>query len=184
MGDHDDAAKNHQEDPPKYKITGGRIGALGHASLLATGAPKMTQNRVLFICVHNSGRSQMAEAFLKEISQNSIKVESAGLEPMPVKPLVVKVMQEIGIDLSRATSDDVFEFFKEGRLYDYVVTVCDDSNDARCPVFPGITQRLHWPFPDPEGLSGTDEEKTTVLRTIRDDIRAKIESWYHENFQS
>jgi arsenate reductase len=139
----------------------------------------MNQKRVLFICVHNSGRSQMAEAFLRHISKDSIRVESAGLEPRPVNPLVVTVMREIGIDLTEAKSNDVFEFFKQGRLFDYVVTVCDETNDAKCPVFPGITQRLHWPFPDPEGLTGNDQEKLAVLRKIRDEIKAQVEIWYN-----
>jgi arsenate reductase len=142
------------------------------------GYSKMSQRRVLFICVHNSGRSQMAEAFLRHISKDSIRVESAGLEPRPVNPLVVTVMQEIGIDISGAVSNDVFEFFKQGRLFDYVVTVCDETNDAKCPVFPGITQRLHWPFPDPEGLTGTEQEKLVALRKIRDQIKAQVEIWY------
>jgi len=138
----------------------------------------MNQKRVLFICVHNSGRSQMAEAFLRHISKDSIRVESAGLEPRPVNPLVVTVMQEIGIDISEAVSNDVFEFFKQGRLFDYVVTVCDETNDVKCPVFPGITQRLHWPFEDPEGLPGTEEEKIAALRAIRDQIKHQVETWF------
>ena len=138
----------------------------------------MNQKRVLFICVHNSGRSQMAEAFLRHISKDSIRVESAGLEPRPVNPLVVTVMREIGIDLTDAKSNDVIEFFKQGRLYDYVVTVCDETNDAKCPVFPGITQRLHWPFEDPEGLSGTEEKKLAALRAIRDEIKHQVEAWF------
>ena len=138
----------------------------------------MNQKRVLFICVHNSGRSQMAEAFLRHISKDSIRVESAGLEPRPVNPLVVTVMREIGIDLTDAKSNDVFEFFKQGRLYDYVVTVCDETNDTKCPVFPTIMQRLHWPFEDPEGLSGTEEEKLAALRAIRDQIKHQVETWF------
>ena len=138
----------------------------------------MNQKRVLFICVHNSGRSQMAEAFLRHISKDSIRVESAGLEPRPVNPLVVTVMREIGIDLTDAKSNDVIEYFKQGRLYDYVVTVCDETNDAKCPVFPGITQRLHWPFEDPEGLSGTEEKKLAALRAIRDEIKHQVETWF------
>lgn len=143
----------------------------------------MNQKRVLFICVHNSGRSQMAEAFLRHISKDSVRVESAGLEPRPVNPLVVTVMREIGIDLTDAKSNDVFEFFKQGHLYDYVVTVCDDTNDAKCPMFPGITQRLHWPFPDPEGLSGTHDEKLTALRRIRDNIRESVTEWFQDTFK-
>jgi arsenate reductase len=133
--------------------------------------------RVLFICGHNSGRSQIAEAFLKDMAGDRIDVESAGLEPKPVNPLVVKVMQEIGYDLSGARSDSVFEFFKEGRLYDYVITVCDETAVGQCPVFPGITKRFHWPFKDPEELSGTHEEKLNDLRGIRDQIRQKVNDW-------
>ncbi|MGD8294416.1 MAG: arsenate reductase ArsC, partial [Desulfobacterales bacterium] len=110
----------------------------------------MDKFRVLFICGHNSGRSQMAEAFLNDIAGDQMDVESAGLDPKPVNPLVIDVMQEIGFDLSKARSDSVFEFFKEGRLYDYVITVCDETAAGKCPVFPGITKRFHWPFRDPE----------------------------------
>lgn len=137
----------------------------------------MNKIRVLFICGHNSGRSQMAEAFLKDLAGQKIKVESAGLEPKPINPLVVEVMQELGYDLSQAKSDSVFDFFKEGRLYDYVITVCDQTVAGQCPVFPGITRRLHWPFTDPEALTGPHEEKLAALRAIRDQIREKLTAW-------
>jgi len=137
----------------------------------------MNNTRVLFICGHNSGRSQLAEAFLRDLAGDKIHVESAGLEPKPVNPLVVEVMQELGYDLSQAKSDSVFDFFKEGRLYDYVITVCDQTAAGQCPVFPGITQRLHWPFTDPEALTGSQEEKLTALRVIRDQIREKLTGW-------
>jgi arsenate reductase len=137
----------------------------------------MDNIRVLFICGHNSGRSQIAEAFLKDIAGDRFHVESAGLEPRPVNPLVVEVMQEIGFDLSKAKSDSVFEFFKQGRLYDYVITVCNETAAGQCPVFPGITKRFHWPFKDPEELTGTHEEKLEALRGIRDQIREKVSDW-------
>jgi len=137
----------------------------------------MDKIRVLFICGHNSGRSQMAEAFLGKIAGHKMHIESAGLEPKPINPLVVEVMQEIGYDLSRAKSDSVFDFFKEGRLYDYVITVCDETASGQCPVFPGITKRLHWPFKDPEELTGTHAEKLDDLRKIRDQIQEKIADW-------
>jgi arsenate reductase len=137
----------------------------------------MNKIRVLFICGQNSGRSQMAEAFLKDLAGDKIHVESAGLKPKPINPLVVEVMQEVGYDLSRAKSDSVFDFFKEGRLYDHVITVCDETAAGQCPVFPGITKRLHWPFQDPEELSGTHEEKLNDLRKIRDQIREKVIDW-------
>ena len=108
------------------------------------------------------------------------QVESAGLEPKPINPLVISVMAEIGFDLSYNQSDSVFEFYKQGRLYDYVITVCDDAEEARCPVFPGVTSRLHWPFPDPEKLTGTDEQKLADLRKIRDRIKKKLEDWLEE----
>jgi len=138
----------------------------------------MDKKTVLFICGHNSGRSQMAEAFLDDIAGDQIHVESAGLAPKPVNPLVVEVMEEIGFDLSKAKSDSVFEFFKEGRLYDYVITVCDETAAGQCPVFPGITKRLHWPFMDPEALTGNHEEKLEDLRGIRDQIREKVIDWF------
>jgi arsenate reductase len=137
----------------------------------------MDNIRVLFICGHNSGRSQMAEAFLNDIAGDRIHVESAGLEPKPVNSLVVEVMQEIGFDLSKAKSDSVFDFFKEGRLYDYVITVCDETAAGQCPVFPGITKRFHWPFMDPEALTGNHEEKLAALRKIREQIRQKVSDW-------
>jgi arsenate reductase len=137
----------------------------------------MTKARVLFICGHNSGRSQMAEAFLKDMAGDRIDVESAGLEPKTVNPLVIEVMQEIGFDLSQAKSDSVFDFFKEGRLYDYVITVCDETAAGQCPVFPGITKRFHWPFKDPEALTGIHEEKLIALREIRNQIKEKLTSW-------
>jgi arsenate reductase len=137
----------------------------------------MIDKKVLFICGHNSGRSQMAEAFLRTIGGDRILVHSAGLEPKPINPLVVEVMQELGYDLSQAKSDSVFDFFKEGRLYDYVITVCDETVAGQCPVFPGITKRHHWAFQDPEDLTGTHAEKLDSLRKIRDQIREKVTDW-------
>ena len=137
----------------------------------------MDKLRILFICGHNSGRSQMAEAFLKKFSGDKMQIDSAGLEPRPVNPLVVEVMQEIGYDLSRARSDSVFEFFKEGRLYDYVITVCDETAAGQCPVFPGIAKRFHLPFKDPEDVTGTHDEKLADLRKIRDQIQEKVAQW-------
>ena len=130
--------------------------------------------RVLFICIHNSGRSQMAETFVKAIGGERFEVESAGFEPRPIDPYVIEVMKEVGYDLSDNTSDSVMQFFKEGRLYDYVITVCDESVENECPLFPGIARRLHWPFPDPKKVSGTDAEKLQKVRSIRNDIKRQI----------
>jgi len=116
--------------------------------------------RVLFICTHNSGRSQMAEAYLKANGGDAFEVESAGLEPAAaVHPLVVEVMREEGFDLSGNKPQSAFELYRAGRLYDYVITVCEASTDARCPVFPGIARRWNWPFPDPAAATCTQEEK-------------------------
>jgi arsenate reductase (thioredoxin) len=133
--------------------------------------------RVLFICIHNSGRSQMAETFLKTMGGGRFEAESAGLEPRPINPYVIKVMEEIGYDLSGNTSDRVMQFFKEGRLYDYVITVCNESVENQCPIFPGIARRLYWPFPDPQKATGTEDEKLENIRSIRDQIREHIKSW-------
>jgi arsenate reductase len=140
----------------------------------------MEKIRVLFLCRHNSGRSQMAEAFLNEFGGRKIYAESAGLEPKEINPLVIEVMKEVGFDISTKQADSVFEYFKEGRLYNHVITLCGNSGFEQCPVFPGVTQRLHWPFPDPEKLTGTSAEKLVSLRQIRDQIKQKIEEWIAE----
>ena len=135
------------------------------------------KKRVLVICGHNSARSQMAETFIRELGDDRFEVESAGLEPTEINPLVVEVMGEIGHDLSQKGTQSVFGLFKAGRLFDHVITVCDAASDARCPIFPGVTQRLHWPFSDPEELTGSHGEKLDRLRSIRDDIRDKVDTW-------
>jgi arsenate reductase (thioredoxin) len=135
------------------------------------------KTRVLFICVHNSGRSQMAEAFLRAYGGDKFDVQSAGLAPRNIHPLVIRVMKEINMDISQNTSDSVFDFYRQGRLYDYVITVCNESIENLCPVFPGITHRLHWAFPDPSRVTGTDEEKLAKIRKIRDDIHSRIMTW-------
>jgi arsenate reductase len=135
---------------------------------------------VLFICIHNSARSQMAEAWLNHICGESFSAESAGLEPGTLNPLVVEAMREIGIDLSQKKTQAVFDVFKSGKLFAYVVTVCDETSAEKCPIFPGVTKRLHWGFADPSALTGTTEEKMAGVRKIRDEIRRKIEEWCAE----
>ena len=119
----------------------------------------------------------MAEAFLNDLAASKIFAESAGLEPKPINPLVIEVMAEIGHEVSWAKSDSVFDFFRQGKLYDYVITLCDATVGKQCPVFPGITQRLHWPFEDPEELIGSRDEKLADLRRIRDQIKDKLQTW-------
>jgi arsenate reductase len=137
----------------------------------------MEKISVLLLCRHNSGRSQMAEAFFNEFAGHEIHAESAGLEPKALNPLVIEVMQEAGYDITSKQANSVFTYFKEGRLYNYVITLCDNSGFEQCPVFPGVTQRLHWPFPDPEKLTGTHAEKLAALRETRDQIKEKIKKW-------
>ncbi len=138
------------------------------------------KKKVLFICVHNSARSQMAAAWLNEICGDYFEAESAGLEPGELNPLAVQVMDEVGIDISNNKTQAVFDVFKSGQFFPYVITVCDESEAAGCSIFPGVTNRLHWSFPDPSALVGTQEERLEGTRKIRDDIRRRIETWCDE----
>jgi arsenate reductase len=140
----------------------------------------MEKTRVLFVCVHNSARSQMAEAFLNSLAGDRFEAESAGLEPGVLNPRVVRVMKEVGIDISGKKTYSVFEFFKQERKYRYVITVCDESSGERCPVFPGKTIRLHWSFEDPSAFTGGEEEILEKTRGVRDRIRGRIQTFIVE----
>ena len=139
----------------------------------------MTQDktRVLFVCVHNSARSQMAEAFLKDIAGDRFEAVSAGLEPGPLNPLAIEVMKEAGIDISRNSAKSVFDIFRSGALFGFVIAVCDAETAQRCPIFPGITRTLVWSFPDPAAFQGTSEERLAQARVLRDAIRAKVQAF-------
>lgn len=141
------------------------------------------RDRVLFICQHNSARSQMAETFLNDFGGEWFEAESAGFEQAPINQNVVEVMKELDYDLSNNSSDDVFDFFKEGRRYQYTITVCDASLAERCPIFPGLAVkgRLHWGFTDPSGLEGDRDSVLARTREIRDEIRAKIVEFIDEH---
>jgi arsenate reductase (thioredoxin) len=132
--------------------------------------------KVLFVCTHNSARSQMAETLLRDLGGDRFEVESAGLEPHPVLPLAVEAMRQIGLDISAAKPKGVFEMFKAGRRFHYVIAVCDDAAE-RCPIFPAVVERIHWSFRDPASLTGTDAERAIGTASIRDEIRAAIERW-------
>ena len=138
------------------------------------------KKKVLFICVQNSARSQMAEAFLNLICPDYFEAHSAGLEPGVLNPLAVEAMRELGVDISGKKTQSVFDVFKRGQFFPYVITVCDETSAERCPIFPGVTQRLHWSFPDPAALCGTHDERLEGVRKIRDQIRARIEAWCDE----
>ena len=137
----------------------------------------MTKEKVLFVCIHNSARSQMAEEILRQLGGERFDVESAGLEPGKINPLVGEVLKEIGVDISGKITQSVFDLFKKGRIYSYVITVCDEASSERCPIFPGINKRLHWSFTDPSRFEGTWEEKIAKTRAVREEIKRKIESW-------
>ncbi len=135
---------------------------------------------VLFVCIHNSARSQMAEAFLTQTCGDQLMAYSAGLEPGKLNPLVVEVMREVGIDISGNQTKAVFDMVKSGKPFAWVITVCDEASAERCPIFPGITQRLHWGFEDPSSFQGTHEDRLAKTREVRDAIKARVEQWCAE----
>ncbi len=138
----------------------------------------MGKTRVLFLCVGNSCRSQIAEAFLRKYAGDQFEVYSGGLEPKPINPLTIRVMDEIGVDISGQYSKPLAQFM--GKVhFGYLITVCSDSED-KCPVFPGMGTRLHWPFEDPAAFIGTEEEKLAKFREIRDQIEEKVVAWLIE----
>ncbi len=130
--------------------------------------------KVLFVCLHNSARSQMAMTYLNALGAGAFHAESAGLEPGTLNPLVVDVMAEDGHDISGNPVNSVFDFFKQGRTYDLVVKVCDQSQGQKCPIFPGTRMSLNWDFPDPSAFTGTREEKLQKTRAVRDQIKRRI----------
>ena len=137
----------------------------------------MGKLRVLFVCVHNSARSQMAEAFLNDLAGDEFEAESAGMEPGVINPVVIEVMKEIGYDLSKNQTKGVYDFFKQGKSYHYVISVCDEANAQRCPTFPGLTKRISWSFEDPASFTGRIEEKKEKTRLVRDKIKSEVESF-------
>ena len=133
--------------------------------------------RVLFVCIHNSARSQMAEALLNRDGGGLFVAESAGLQPGALNPVVVEVLRERGIEIADKRPRSVEEVLRSGAHYDYVITVCDEASAAVCPDFPGGTERLHWSFPDPSALNGTREERLAGTRPICDQIEQHIARW-------
>ena len=131
----------------------------------------MARVRVLFLCTHNSARSQMAEALLRARSEGSIDVESAGTVATLVRPLALQVLSELRIDASAQTSKTLERFIDEP--FDYVVTVCDAANDA-CPTFPNAGAREHWSLPDPSKSTGSEEEQRAVYREVRDELEIRV----------
>lgn len=137
--------------------------------------------KVLFLCVHNSARSQMAEAFLNKWGGGRFEAETAGLEPGVLNPFVVRAMAEIGIDISRNTTKSVFDLFLQEKIYQIVVTVCSKEAAERCPAFPGLAERHHWPFDDPSSFRGSEEEIMSRVRIVRDRIEAAVKEFVHDH---
>lgn len=138
---------------------------------------KPSKIRVLFVCVHNSARSQMAEAFLNILAGDRFEASSAGLEPGTLNPLAVEAMKEVGIDISKNAVKSVFDIFRSGALFGFVIAVCDAETAQRCPIFPGITRTLVWSFPDPSAFRGTSEERLAQARVLRDAVRSKVQAF-------
>jgi arsenate reductase (thioredoxin) len=136
--------------------------------------------KVLFVCIHNSARSQMAEAFLKKYGGEDFEAESAGLEPGILNPNVVEVMKETGIDISNNGTQSVFDLFIEGRLYNAVITVCDEASSESCPIFPGPLKRIAWSFADPSSFTGSREEILEKTAQVRDEIEQKVIAFVKE----
>src|ERR1019366_3911800 len=135
----------------------------------------MDKKKILFLCVHNSARSQMAAAFLNRMCGDEFEAESAGTETPGVNPLAIEVMKEMGIDISGNKTRHVFDVFKSGKLFAYAITVCDEAAE-RCPIFPRA-KMLHWNFSDPSTFIGTYSERVNQTRAVRDAIAKKIEEW-------
>lgn len=132
------------------------------------------QIRVLFLCTHNSARSQMAEALLRQLGEGRFETYSAGTEATRVHPLAVRAMADVGIDISNARSKHLDEYI--GQDFDYVITVCDAANES-CPIFPGDPKRIHWPFQDPSGADGGEEDRYRVFERVRNEITLRLRTW-------
>jgi arsenate reductase len=181
---------NHELLRPQENVL--QLGALAQASGAQTmlalfrfylgsvsdGPATILTRRVLFVCAANSARSQMAEALLRKHAGARFEAYSAGIDPDEINPLTVRVLNEIGIDASGLWAKSV-ELFRGKMHFDYVITVCGNAEE-RCPVFPAVTARLHWPVDDPATASGSEEERLARFRAVRDEIEKRIRAWLQE----
>ena len=134
--------------------------------------------KVLFVCVHNAARSRMAEGLLRKLGGPGFEVASAGFEPRTVNPLVVEAMAQVDIPLSTTDRQpSVFELYRAGRHFHYVIGVCDEEAGQKCPIFPGVVKRLEWSFRDPSTFNGTHDEQLAQVIEVRDAIRDQIAAW-------
>jgi len=138
------------------------------------------KKKVLFICIHNSARSQMAEEFLRLLCGEKFEVESAGFEATEINSLVIEVMKEEGIDLTGKRTQSVFDLYRAGKFFGYVITVCDKAKEADCPIFPGTPRRIYWDLKNPEDFIGTEEEKMELVRELRDKIKTMVQQFIDE----
>jgi arsenate reductase len=129
---------------------------------------------ILFICEHNSARSQMAEAYMNELGWDLFRAESAGIEPGTLNPYVVRALKEDGIDISGKSTRSVFDVRKEGKIFSYVITVCSKEAADRCPAFPGSHKKIQWAFEDPSTFTGAEEDRMIRVRAVRDEIKEKV----------
>ena len=134
--------------------------------------------KILFLCTGNSARSQMAEAWLRKYADDYFEIYSAGLEPQGINPYTIRVMEEVGIDMSKHRSKSLAEYIHKME-FSYLITVCS-SADEKCPYFPGMGIRMHWPFEDPAVVKGSDSEKTAKFRQVRNQIKDRIIKWLNE----
>ncbi len=137
--------------------------------------------KVLVICVHNSARSQMGEEYIRKFGGDRFEVESAGLEPGTLNPYVVKVLAEDGIDISGKPTRDVFELYKAGKRYHYVITVCSKEAAEKCPIFPGVHEKMYLPFPDPSTFRGGEDEILARVREVREEIKEAMRAFVEEH---
>ncbi len=140
--------------------------------MVAAAAEAGQRSRVLFLCTHNSARSQMAECLLRHVAGDLFEAHSAGTEATLVRPLAIRAMDEVGVDITGQESKTLDRYL--GEPFDYVITVCDDANEA-CPFFPGARNRLHWSLEGPSRAEGSDDERLAIFRAVRDEIKERIE---------
>jgi len=133
----------------------------------------LSKTKVIFLCTHNAARSQMAEAFLRKYAGDYFDVYSAGFDPKPIHPLTIKVMKEIGYDLSNQQPKDLWQLIRN-EYFGIAITVCNKSEEEDCPTIPGTSTRLYWNIEDPAAFEGTEEEKLAKFREVRDQIHERV----------
>ncbi|WP_029897551.1 arsenate reductase ArsC [Desulfohalovibrio reitneri] len=140
----------------------------------------MTPTRVLFVGSRHGSRSRMAEAILSALAPGEFEAQSAGFETAPLDPLCALVLEETGLPPPTVESATAFSLFSSGRIFDHIITLCDDTTGERCPIYPGHANYLHWPTPDPDAVQGNEDTRLTALRACRDQLAGRIRGWLRE----